>query len=152
MPRNQHNSNVKRTYIAAVIVCILIWTACGSAFETSTQNRGGSGDDSLGRAFKNRTSNVQVEGEGTVDRVLDDDVDGSRHQRFIVRLSPGQTILILHNIDIAPRIDNLQTGDSIRFYGEYIWSAQGGKVHWTHHDPQGRHVAGWLKYKGKTYQ
>jgi len=142
-----------RTYIITVVVIALAWTTSGCAAESSPYKSAATTDNAdIERAFKERRSNVQVEGEGTVDRVLEDDVDGSRHQRFIVRLSSGQTILILHNIDIAPRIDNLQTGDSIRFYGEYIWSAQGGKVHWTHHDPQGRHVAGWLKYKGKTYQ
>jgi len=142
-----------RTYIITVVVIALAWTTSGCAAESSPYKSAATTDNAdIERAFKERRSNVQVEGEGTVDRVLEDDVDGSRHQRLIVGLSPGQTILILHNIDIAPRIDNLQTGDSIRFYGEYIWSAQGGKVHWTHHDPQGRHVAGWLKYKGKTYQ
>ena len=144
---------MKRIHIAAVFVCALIWTACGSAVETSVQNGGAAGDDSpIGRAFKNRTSNVQVEGEGVVTRILSDDVSGSRHQRFIVSLASGQTILIVHNIDLAERVDGLQTGDSVRFYGEYVWNEQGGKVHWTHHDPQGRHVAGWLKHNGRTYQ
>ena len=142
-----------RFYLVTVVVLALAWTTSGCAAEPTRYNVGATTDNSeLERAFKEKRSNVQVEGEGTVDRLLDDDVEGSRHQRFIVRLPSGQTILILHNIDLAPRIDNLQTGDSIRFYGEYIWSAQGGKVHWTHHDPQGRHIAGWLKYKGKTYQ
>lgn len=142
-----------RTYIITVVVIALAWTTSSCAAESSPYRFGAVTDNSeIERAFKERRSNVQLEGEGTIARVLDDDVDGSRHQRFIVRLPSGQTLLILHNIDIAPRVGNLQTGDSIRFYGEYLWSAQGGKVHWTHHDPQGRHVAGWLKYKGKTYQ
>ena len=141
-----------RFYINALIVFVLCSTF-GCAAESSSYNPGSSTDNSdIERAYKEKRSNVQVEGEGMVDRLLDDDDDGSRHQRFIVRLSSGQTVLILHNIDLAPRIDNLQSGETIRFYGEYIWSAQGGKVHWTHHDPQGRHVAGWIKYKGKTYQ
>jgi len=25
-------------------------------------------------------------------------------------------------------------------------------IHWTHHDPQGKHINGWLKYQGKMYQ
>lgn len=54
-------------------------------------------------------------------RVLADDLDGSRHQRFIVELSSGQTLLISHNIDVAPRIDGLNVGDSVRFNGEYVW-------------------------------
>ena len=145
---------MKRIHIAAIVVCALIGTACVSAVQSSRQNGFfAAGDDSqIGRAFKNRTSNVQVEGEGVVTRLLADDLDGSRHQRFIVTLASDQTVLIAHNIDLAPRIDGLQTGDSVRFYGEYVWNEKGGMVHWTHHDPEGRHVAGWLKHNGRTYQ
>ncbi|MCK5070226.1 MAG: DUF3465 domain-containing protein, partial [Desulfocapsa sp.] len=28
----------------------------------------------------------------------------------------------------------------------------GGVIHWTHRDHNGRHIDGWLKYNGKTYQ
>jgi hypothetical protein len=108
--------------------------------------------DLIGRAFASRTSDLQVEGDGKVVRVLADDLDGSRHQRFIVELASGQTLLITHNIDIAPRIDGLEVGDSVRFNGEYVWNAKGGLLHWTHHDPQGRHVAGWVIHNGKTYK
>jgi hypothetical protein len=144
---------MKLIYIVAVVVCALIWTACGGAVQPSEQNGDAGGDDSpIGRAFKNRTSDVQVEGEGVVTRILEDDLDGSRHQRFIVRLASGQTLLIAHNIDIAPRVAGLEKGDSVRFYGEYVWNEKGGTVHWTHRDPEGRHVAGWLKHNRRTYQ
>ena len=111
-----------------------------------------SANDAIGRAFNSRTSNVQVEGEGVVTRILSDDVEGSRHQRFILRLASGQTVLITHNIDLAPRVDGLREGDTVAFNGEYVWNAQGGLVHWTHKDPQGRHMAGWLKHNGRTFQ
>ena len=107
---------------------------------------------SLKRAYENRLSNVQVQGSGTVIRILKDDNEGSRHQKFILRLSSGQTLLIAHNIDLAPRINSISTGDVVQFYGEYEWNNKGGVVHWTHRDPNGRHVGGWLKHKGKTYQ
>ncbi len=107
---------------------------------------------SLERAFEQHARDVQVEGEGVVTRVLSDDRSGSPHQRFIVRLASGQTVLIEHNIELAPRIDDLNEGDTVSFFGEYVWNAQGGLVHWTHHDPAGRHVAGWLKHKGQAYQ
>ena len=109
-------------------------------------------NDAIARAFANRASDIQVEGEGTVVRVLPDDVDGARHQRFILQLASGQTLLVAHNIDIAPRIERLEAGDSVSFNGEYVWNQKGGVIHWTHHDPQGRHVAGWLKHNGKTYK
>jgi hypothetical protein len=103
-------------------------------------------------AFENKRSNIQVKGQGIVVKILADDFDGSKHQRFIVKLSSGQTLLIAHNIDIAPRINSLQEGDSIAFYGEYEWNPQGGIIHWTHHDTNGNHVGGWLEHKGKRYQ
>ena len=87
-----------------------------------------------------------------VKRVLADDNDGSRHQRFILTLASGRTLLIVHNIDLAPRVEGIQAGDHVAFHGEYEWTEQGGVVHWTHHDPQGHHVAGWLKHDGRVYQ
>lgn len=106
----------------------------------------------ISAAFEQRQSDIQVRGEGRVLRILPDDNDGSRHQRFILRLGSGQTVLVAHNIDLAPRIDSLRTGDSVEFYGEYEWNPKGGVVHWTHHDPGGLHVGGWLKHGGRTYR
>jgi Protein of unknown function (DUF3465) len=110
------------------------------------------GDSAISRAFANGSSDIQVEGEGTVIRLLSDDLNGSRHQRFIVQLASGQTLLIAHNIDIAPRINGLEEGDSVRFNGEYVWNEKGGVIHWTHHDPKGRHITGWIKHNGKTFK
>jgi hypothetical protein len=141
--------NHKPILITTFILSVLVWTVSACRVQPS----GSKDDDSaIAGAFNTRTSNVQVESEGIVERILSDDLAGGKHQRFILRLASGQTILISHNIDLAPRVDGLQEGDRIAFYGEYIWNSQGGIVHWTHHDPEGRHVAGWLKYKGRTYQ
>jgi len=139
---------MKLTRIAAVVLWALVWTAC-----TAVQPSGPSNDnDPIGHAFNSRQSGVQVEGEGVVTRILDDDLSGSRHQRFILQLSSGQTVLITHNIDLAPRVEGIQEGDSVSFYGVYEWNEKGGTIHWTHHDPAGKHVAGWLKHNGRTYQ
>ena len=87
-----------------------------------------------------------------VKKLLPDDNEGSRHQRFILSLPSGQTLLIAHNVDLAPRIPGLQVGDAVAFSGEYEWNSPGGVLHWTHHDPQRRHPGGWLQHEGKTYQ
>ena len=113
---------------------------------------GGSSDSAIENAFANRISNQQVAGQGTVVKILSDDTDGSRHQRFIVKLQSGQTLLMAHNIDLAQRIHSLREGDTVSFYGEYEWNPKGGVIHWTHHDPQGRHPAGWIKHDGQSYQ
>lgn len=113
---------------------------------------GSSGDSILEEAFEQRQSDLQVQGSGEIVKLLADDNDGSRHQRFILRLTSGRTLLVAHNIDLAPRIASLKIGDFVEFYGEYEWNQKGGVIHWTHHDPRGRHVSGWLKHNGRTYQ
>ena len=94
----------------------------------------------------------EVTGQGTVIHVLPDDTRGARHQRFILRLASGHTLLVAHNIDLAPRVSPLRIGDTIDYHGEYIPNARGGLVHWTHRDPSGRHEAGWLRREGTTFQ
>lgn len=101
-------------------------------------------DDRIANAYQNRLSGTQVGGSGVVIRILPDDTEGSRHQKFILKLPSGQTLLMAHNIDLAPRIDALREGDTVDFYGEYAWNAKGGIVHWTHRDPGGRHESGGL--------
>ncbi|MEP7075831.1 MAG: DUF3465 domain-containing protein [Acidobacteriota bacterium] len=108
--------------------------------------------DSAATAFERHESDVRVEGEGVVTKLLADDRYGLAHQRFIIRLRSGQTVLIEHNIDIAQGLDDLKTGDTVSFAGEYVWNEQGGLVHWTHHDPAGKHPDGWLKHNGRTFQ
>jgi ABC-type glycerol-3-phosphate transport system substrate-binding protein len=148
-----------RLAVAAAIplICMVSLVACGCSSAvptdaTTTTAATVSGDAVLARAFAERTSGLEVEGQGAVERLLADDTSGERHQRFIVRLASGQTLLIAHNIDVAPRVEGLQAGDPVSFKGEYVWNAEGGLVHWTHRDPGSGHVAGWIKYRGKTYQ
>lgn len=119
---------------------------------TAPKLQPGNVDAALEHAYLNRLRHHQVRGKGTVIKLLRDDNKGSRHQRFLLQLGSGRTLLISHNIDLAPRIDSLQPGDTVAFNGEYEWNAKGGLVHWTHHDPQNRHEAGWLRHQGRTYQ
>ena len=143
---------MKKIPLILVLVILASFAWQNSDFsEWSDATDSNAGSD-LARAFENRQSNLPVGGAGEVLTVLPDDNDGSRHQRFILRLDSGQTLLVAHNIDLAPRISSLKTGDSVEFYGEYEWNAKGGVIHWTHDDPRGNHVPGWLKHHGKMYK
>ena len=122
------------------------------AIPFSVSSSSSNSDSVLQNAYNNRESNLQIKGKGVVIRMLSDDLQGSRHQRFILQLDNGQTLLISHNIDLAPRINGLKSDDIVEFYGEYEWNSKGGVIHWTHHDPSKRHLAGWLKHEGRTYQ
>ncbi len=102
--------------------------------------------------FAQKANDAMVDGSGRVVRLLADDNKGSRHQRFLVEIDGGQTLLFAHNIDLALRIDTLKVGDKVEFRGEYSYNPKGGIVHWTHLDPRNHHEAGWIKHNGITYQ
>ena len=105
------------------------------------------------KAFKDQLSNVIVENvSGTVETLLTDDIKGSRHQRFIVRIAGGHTVLVVHNIDLAPRVNSLQRGDRILIKGEYEWNEKGGLIHWTHRDPNSQHEDGWIIHQNVRYE
>ncbi|ODN65479.1 DUF3465 domain-containing protein [Methylophaga muralis] len=124
----------------------------GSFYDPEPQNNVSSPVGSVEQLFEQRQSDVQIEVSGTVIRLLSDDNEGSRHQRFIIELPSSQTLLIVHNIDLAPRIDDIREGDEVRVYGEYIWNDKGGLIHWTHHDPANRHPHGWIRHQDRLYQ
>ncbi len=104
-------------------------------------------------AYQNQQSNIMVENvSGVVEAILPDDVEGSRHQRFIIQLEGQQTVLIVHNVDVAPRIRGLQEGDLVSVKGEYEWNDRGGLIHWTHKDPRSSHEDGWIDHNSVRYE
>ena len=115
------------------------------------------GERSVGAArlhalFREGRSGVWVEAEGTVVAVLPDDRRGSRHQRLILHTGADHTVLLSHNIDLAPRIASVAEGDRVAFRGRYEWNPEGGVVHWTHEDPERRRPGGWVRHEGRTYR
>lgn len=143
----------QRLYLVIAIVLVVNYFILGDRVENEdvapTSVVQGS---ELRQAFEEQRVNYQVAGDGVVTRILSDDNDGSRHQRFVLELEPEFTVLVAHNIDLAPRIESIAIGDVVAFFGEYEWNAQGGVIHWTHHDPDGEHVGGWLEHGGRRYE
>jgi len=105
----------------------------------------------VNRHYGKADSGTWIEAGGVVRRLLADDDEAEHHQRVIVDLRNGQTLLIAHNIDIAQRVP-LGLGDRIRFRGLYEWNDLGGLVHWTHGDPLGVVQGGYLRYRGRDYR
>jgi len=153
----------KRAIVLLVVLGALYFTQEGensgeqaiaqqSSQPVSSASKSRAADQAIVAAFKAGRSDVIVEGEGSVEKVLPDDNKGSRHQRFILALDSGHTVLVAHNIDLAPRIPDLRRDDRIQFKGEYEWNERGGVIHWTHRDPRGRHPHGWLYHGNQKYE
>jgi len=128
----------------AAVMAAAWLVACGAAAQPD--------DAAIVSDFHNHQSNVEVTADGTVVRLLPDRTSATgTHEQFIVKLVSGDiTIEVEHNISIAARVP-VALGDHVIVHGEYIWNAQGGLIHFTHHDPKGTHEGGYIQDNGKTY-
>ena len=108
-------------------------------------------DNVVQQAYAARRSGQWLETSGHVGRGLSDDNEGARHQKFILELDDGHTVMVAHNIDLAERIP-VQRGLALAVRGRYEWNDRGGVIHWTHHDPDGRIQGGWIMLDNVSYQ
>lgn len=149
--RRRSNRKLHRG-IAFIVVALVIWVAQRFDLQQLGRDAGATaGEAAILEAFEQGRSDLEVEIEGVVQRLLADDNQGSRHQRFIVELSGGHTVLIAHNIDLAKRVP-LAAGDRVTIGGEYEWNDRGGVIHWTHHDPRGQRRGGFVRHRGEEYR
>lgn len=150
-------ARARRIGLAAGLAALLLAWAVGELTPSSTEAPSSAEaratDDAarVVRAFEEGRSGLRVELAGRVERTLPDDEEGARHQRFVLELANGHTVLVAHNLDLAPRVP-LERGARVRLRGEYEWNRKGGVVHWTHHDPDGRHEGGWIEADGRRYE
>ncbi len=86
-----------------------------------------------------------------VKKILPEDVQGLPHQRFLIQLSNGSTVLIAHDLKYAPAVP-IKPLDVICIHGEYIWNKLGGLIHWTHRSDSPKHESGWIDFNGQRYQ
>lgn len=158
--------------LLTVLTCVCLFaTACSSqkapaefgqprqtAESTATEGSVPSGEsgtsisqDELLTAQSNQCKKAEVLFSAPVLKLLADDRKGTPHQRFLLQLSNGTTVLVAHNTRMAPKVP-LQAGDVVVIKGEYIWNDRGGVVHWTHHTDTPRHPGGYIQFNGQTYQ
>ncbi|HEY8313790.1 MAG TPA: DUF3465 domain-containing protein [Candidatus Baltobacteraceae bacterium] len=73
------------------------------------------------------------------------------HEAFNAQTAAGP-VEIVDNVSLAPRVP-AHSGDHIEVRGEMVHDP--GRlpvVHWTHHDPQGRHADGFILLRGRLYE
>jgi len=133
--------------IVAVLVFYQYYQAGNEAVDAGLQT----GGDAVEQAFAAQRSGLWLETRGRVIRTLRDDNEGARHQKFILQLDGGHSVLVAHNIDLARRIP-AREGVSLTVRGRYEWNDRGGVIHWTHHDPDGREPGGWIEVGDVRYE
>lgn len=111
----------------------------------------GAASESIEQAIESKLEEVWVRAEGAVSKLLPDDTEGDEHQRFLVQLSNGTTVLIAHNTDVARRVP-VAEDDRVTFRGKYVWNDKGGVVHWTHRHSRREEEYGWIEHNGQRYE
>jgi hypothetical protein len=72
------------------------------------------------------------------------------HETFAVQSDAGP-VSVVDNVALAPRVP-VSPGDRVEVCGEMVHDP--GKlplVHWTHHDPAGKHPDGFIQFRGRRY-
>ncbi|MDH3900127.1 MAG: DUF3465 domain-containing protein [Gammaproteobacteria bacterium] len=141
--------NLRRGFSVPLLVALLLLAWYLNQYDETTPVPA-TGDGTVEQAFAGKRSGVWVDTGGRVARLLADDNEGSRHQRFILEMDSGHTLLVSHNIDLADRVP-VRKGERLNLRGRYEWNERGGVVHWTHHDPDGSMQGGWIRYQGALY-
>jgi hypothetical protein len=142
---------LRRTILPALVVLGLVAYQYYSEHQPPLSSEDVAESGAVEAAYAARRSGVWVEISGRIKRTLPDDNEGSRHQRFILELDSGHTVLVAHNIDLADRVPVSQD-DVVKLRGRFESNDRGGVIHWTHHDPDGSGPEGWIRAHGKTYR
>lgn len=92
---------------------------------------------------------VEVTATGTVARLLGTSITRSgAHEGFLLKTA-GMTVRIENNTSITGPIP-LTNGERVSLQGQY--ECNDGVIHWTHRDPRGRHIWGYIEAGGKIYR
>jgi hypothetical protein len=115
--------------------------------------------DDIRGACNTGAQHVEAHLSGYVARVLGIRAGASgSHEGFIlatadcshkIQTCPVASLKVEDNVDITGVIP-LRRGERVELQGQY--ECNDGVIHWTHRDPRGRHIAGYIRVNGNTYQ
>ncbi|HEX5274084.1 MAG TPA: DUF3465 domain-containing protein [Candidatus Rubrimentiphilum sp.] len=92
---------------------------------------------------------VEVTANGSVAQLVGNASSATAtHEGFVLR-SGAFAIRVENNTTITGQIP-LSRGEAVSLQGQY--ECNDGVIHWTHHDPRGRHIGGFIEAGGKIYR
>lgn len=129
------------------VLALALAAACNSAPEKP--------DNSLVcKLYAGQGSRTEVLVSGTVARVLGERRGPSgEHEGYLLQLDGGCDLLL--RVETNTTLTGpmpLRRNERVTVKGEYEYSPEGGVLHWTHHDPAGKHVNGYVEAGGTYYR
>lgn len=127
---------------AAALAATLALCACDTSGGAKTLAQAQS-------ACASGASHAEVVLDGRVLRVLGTrDSRSGMHEGFIIE-SGGTPLKVEDNTDLTGPIP-LSRGEAVSLRGQY--ECDDAVIHWTHRDPRGRHLDGYVIAGGRTYR
>jgi hypothetical protein len=143
---------MKRFLLALCIFGAAIHFAPAQATRDITITPGTSETDRrLAGAFEHKLSGFQILFSGTVLLNFHDSLHAHVMQQFIVQLSTGQTLLIVHDKTIGRGVPRVRIGQRVSVSGQYRWNPKGGYIMFTTRKGDGS-KGGWVRRNGKKYE
>lgn len=140
----------KHSWAIGVITIALVLIALALVWQSRPGYEVKSGFAALQDAYNYRQTGFMAEVEGTVARILMADKEDQRNQKFTIRLTNGQMLLVIHDQEVAGRVP-VSVGDSVLVRGEYVWTETGGTLRYTQRDYSTRRLHGWIDHRGERY-
>jgi hypothetical protein len=108
-------------------------------------------DSALVAAVQSKQSQFYVEGGNlVVTHILPDDTQGLPHQKWEAQLSDGSIIMVVYNSNMGERIP-VEEGMTFSVGGQFIWTQDGGLIHWVHADPKKKRPDGFVFINDALY-
>lgn len=134
--------------LATAIAAVLVLGGCA----TGAMNL----PNALSWCASNPNNHVEVYiPDATVVRVLGERNGRSgEHEGFLITAPDGdqgiaRAYKVEDNVNITGPIP-LKRGDVVSLLGQF--ECDDDVIHWTHHDPRGRHPSGYIKVNGRLYE
>jgi hypothetical protein len=143
-----HRRTSALRYRTLAFALALFCAGCGGGTTEQPNN------EQICSLYSSGSSGVEVIGQGTVLAVLGTQNGPSgEHEGFLLKLNEQCDLLLRveTNVDITGPVP-VQAGEIVTVKGQFEDDPSGGVIHWTHHDPRGRHVGGYVDIGGKLYQ
>lgn len=143
---------INRVLTLFLVFSLISFEAFANFQNQPTDHPGQIKDDlALVAAVNSRHNQNYIEaGNLVVTRILPDDTHGLPHQKWEARLSNGKTITVVYNSDMGDKVP-VEIGKSFGVGGQFIWTGNGGLVHWVHDDPKKRRPDGYVYVDGVVY-
>lgn len=137
-------------FLSVVVIGLLGFGVASQVWQAPSSYNAEPGFRVLADAYVNKKSGMMAEVQGQVTRLIMDEDESAREQKFVIHAISGQSLMVTHDLSRSDRVP-VATGDEVIVRGEYVWTEPGGMLIWTTRDSGSGDRHGWIDHKGERY-